>query len=70
MTNNKVSTADIVVAGSILISLTLLLTDYSSLAPLVLLAGIMYYLMLCVVLLAGIMYYLMLCAPAGSDRCE
>jgi len=22
------------------------------------------------VLLAGIMYYLMLCAPAGSDRCE
>jgi len=47
MTNNKVSTADIVVAGSILISLTLLLTDYSSLAPLVLLAGIMYYLMLC-----------------------
>jgi MFS superfamily sulfate permease-like transporter len=46
MTNNKVSTADTVVAGSILISLTLLLTDYSSLAPLVLLAGIMYYLML------------------------
>jgi hypothetical protein len=39
----RVHTSDIVAGGSLLLSLTLLVAGYSSLAPVVLLAGTIYY---------------------------